>query len=186
MLKIDRKLFVFCLSIIFFSCTREKNNTVDYKLSSIKIVSMVGNNKIYKQINDTVRNWIRNDIRYYGPFELHKTLIIDSLLCFNKDGTKLISAKLTRHQDKNSNSDGLNYFYGVKINKRWYFFNGPYIILPREYYQKDIHTPLSFEKLHEIAMKEVFSGYLKKEDKDFWNNLFGKTEWKINDDFLAI
>ncbi|KOP36638.1 hypothetical protein DBB36_08540 [Flavobacterium sp. WLB] len=184
MLKKDRKLFIFCLSIIFFSCTREKNNTVEYRLSSVKTVSIAENNKVYKQINDTVSNWIRNDIKYYAPFELSKTLIIDSLLCFNKDGTKLISAKLTRHDDKNSNSDGLDYFYGVKINKSWYFFNGAYIVLPRELYQKDIHTPLSFEKLHEIAMKEIFSGYLKKKDKGFWGNLVGKTEWEINDRFF--
>ena len=45
----------------------------------------------------------------------------------------------------------------------------------REYYQKDNYTPLSWEKLNEIAMQEIFSGYLKKDQNG---------EWQINDGFF--
>jgi len=78
---------------------------------------------------------------------------------------------------KNQDADGITYFYGIKISGGWYFFAGPYLVLPRIGYQKDLHTPLSFTKLHEIAMDTVFKGYLKK------NKETG--EWEINDAFFA-
>src|SRR5690606_20252584 len=74
--------------------------------------------------------------------------------------------------------------YGVNINGKWYFFKGPFIVLFRENYQKDVHTSLSFEKLHEIAMENVFRGYLKKKDKGFFGNIFGKTEWEVNENWF--
>jgi hypothetical protein len=50
------------------------------------------------------------------------------------------------------------------------------MVVPREHYQSEIYTPLSFEKLHELAMKNIFRGYLKKNSKD---------EWEINDAFFT-
>jgi len=81
--------------------------------------------------------------------------------------------------------DNLMFIYGVKIENEWYFFDGPGIMVPREMYQKDIHKPLSFSKLHEIAMQEVFSGYLKKKDLGFWRNVFGKTEYEVNEAWFS-
>lgn len=74
------------------------------------------------------------------------------------------------------NHDGMNYFYGVRIKGGWYFFKGPNIFLPRQYYQKDVHKPLSFSKLHEIAMQEIFNGYLIQNAKSIW---------EINDRFFS-
>lgn len=45
----------------------------------------------------------------------------------------------------------------------------------RENYQTDIHTPLSFEKLHELAMDNMLRGYVKK-NKD--------GVWEVNDAFF--
>ena len=73
--------------------------------------------------------------------------------------------------------DNLMFIYGVKIENEWYFFDGPGIMVPREMYQKDIHKPLFFTKLHEIAMDTVFKGYLKKNEET--------GEWEINDAFFA-
>ncbi len=50
------------------------------------------------------------------------------------------------------------------------------MVVPREHYQSDIYTPVSFEKLHEIAMINIFRGYLKKNEDG---------EWKINDAFFT-
>jgi len=56
------------------------------------------------------------------------------------------------------------------------------------YVSKDkIYTPISFTKLHEIAMKEVFNGYVLKKKKDigFWKNLFNpEYEYEINERFF--
>ncbi len=197
MLSRDYKTFfvIFSFSLIFlFSCKKnneKSDNTILYKDFSIKSTTEVEYKNVYQQINDTVINWIRSGITYYGVFEFNKTLRIDSLLCFNNNKTKLISAKLTRHDDGHANSDGITFFYGVKIKEKWYFFDGAYIVLPREYYQKDTHTPLSFARLHEIAMKEVFNGYLieKKTKKDlgWWKNIFSpeyEYKYEINDRFF--
>ncbi|WP_125869951.1 hypothetical protein [Williamwhitmania taraxaci] len=126
--------------------------------------------------NDTLKSWKTNNLQDYEFLNLYACRI-DSLMCFNSSNNKLIGAILVSNEFSYTNfSDGITIFNGVRIKKNWYFFTGASIVLPREYYEKDIHTPLSFEKLHEIAMKEVFSGYLKK-------NLQGK--WEVNEDFFG-
>ena len=50
------------------------------------------------------------------------------------------------------------------------------MVVPREHYQSDIYTPVSFEKLHEIAIRNSFRGYLKKNEDG---------EWEINDAFFT-
>ncbi len=42
------------------------------------------------------------------------------------------------------------------------------MVLPREYYQKNIHTPLSFEKLKQIATFNIYKYYLEKNKKEDW------------------
>nr|WP_321426941.1 hypothetical protein [uncultured Acetobacteroides sp.] len=144
---------------------------------SKRIVSENKYVNIYHQAGDTVKKWIENDIEYFNDVVFGKTITVDSLLCFNSNKTKLITAILTRKY-WNTESDGITYFYGVNIDGNWYFFQGPFIVISREMYvsKSKIHEPLSFEMLHEIAMKEVFNGYLKKGSK-------GK--WEVDDSFFA-
>lgn len=49
------------------------------------------------------------------------------------------------------------------------------MVVIRKHYQKDIRTPVSFEKLHELAMEEMLRGYIK--------NKAGK--WEVNDAFFT-
>jgi hypothetical protein len=63
---------------------------------------------------------------------------------------------------KTCNAEDLHFLYEAKISGKWYFFLGATLYLPRNMYQKDTHTPLSFAKLHEIALKEIYEGYLNK------------------------
>jgi hypothetical protein len=189
--KDNLKHFSIVIFLVFLlsECTdNEKTNfTSLYKKKSAQIISDDEYKSLYKIINDSVSNWINHGIEYYGVYELNKTVMIDSLLCLNSHGTKFVSAKLARHVNEISNSDGIDFFYGAKIKNRWYFFEGAHIVLPRENFQKDIHTPLSFSKLHEIAMQEVFSGYLvrKKKDAGFWKNIFApEYEYEVNERFF--
>jgi hypothetical protein len=55
-----------------------------------------------------------------------------------------------------------------------YFFSGPTLVLPREYYQKD--TPLSFEKLKQIATDHIYRRYLIKNKQG---------NWEINERFFS-
>jgi len=113
---------------------------------------------VLQEANDSLNFWIKNKI--HNPYQL------DSLICFNRNNDKLVGALLSE--------DGIKFFYGVKIKNRWYFFDGATIVLLKEFYPNDA-WPLSYNKLHEIAMKEVFSGYLIKDEKG---------NWVINDKFF--
>jgi hypothetical protein len=101
---------------------------------------------------------------------------LDSLVCFNVTNDKCIMAFMVQYGKDVSN--GINYYYGVKINEKWFFFRGPHIYIPNS------KKALPFPTLHEIAMQEVFSGYLKKKDKGFWGNLKQEEEWEINEEFF--
>ncbi|MBX2951981.1 MAG: hypothetical protein KF870_05720 [Leadbetterella sp.] len=76
-----------------------------------------------------------------------------------------------RNSDSKGKGDGITFFYGVQIEDKWYFFSGPYMVLPREKGKS-----LTFTQLHDIAMKKVFQGYLKKSSSD---------EWEINEEFFS-
>jgi hypothetical protein len=101
--------------------------------------------------------------------------MVDSILCVNKSGNKLITSILLKQLLKDGVQDDIEYFYGVKVQGEWYFFADATLVLPREYYQKDIHTPLSFEKLRQIATWNIYRSYFKKNKQG---------EWEVNERFF--
>ena len=179
MLKKRSNAIYLIVLLCFLGCSKKKPNYKKLRLlftnKSISIVSKDTYFEVLNKANDSVRMWASNSHAGYLN-ERDDVWYIDSLVCFNNDADKCVMALVKQNNIyKEVEADGMTYFYGVKIKEEWYFFSGPYIVLPREYYQKDLHTPLSFEKLHEIAMKEIFWGYLKK-------NELG--EWEINERFF--
>ena len=104
-------------------------------------------------------------------------------MCFNNKKNRVVSCILYGGCPKDQ-SDEIKTYYGAKFNNKWYFFGGASCTLLRKSYQSDESKPLSFDKLHEIAMKEVYSGYLIKKGKGFWVNLFSKPEYEINESFF--
>lgn len=185
-MKYIKKILGLLLFFLLLSACKQDNIQIDYIDVSKKNIGKSNYHIIYSSAKDSVESWVENDLGLYGYFKKYnRGYQLDSLLCFNTKRDKMIGALLINHKIfENASLDDIWFFYGVKIKNQWFFFNGADITLPREYYQKDIHTPLSFEKLHEIAIKEVFSGYLKKKDKGFWNNIFGKKDYEINDAFF--
>jgi hypothetical protein len=177
-----RLFILLSICLIVNACKKEQENRLSAqsrKLSEVNIGSMQYN-AIYQNAIDSIHSWVSNKVSVWKDEELGKSIVLDSLFCFNSKKDKLITALLAKTLDSNYTVDGVHFFYGVKIKEQWYFFMGPHVVLPRESYQKDIHTPLSFEKLHEIAMENVFRGYLKKKDKGG----DGETEWEINEAFF--
>ena len=189
---IKKTLIAITLAVICFACTnREGKSHEQTLLYTIYSERIAGENytRIYKMAKDTLENWKLNHLKNFQYLSLYP-FHLDSLICFNKERNKMISAILVSDTTKinNTGSDALSFFYGIEINSKWYFFSGATVVLPREIYQKDMHTPLSFAKLHEIAMKEVFSGYLIKKKKyvGFWKNIFApEYEYEINDNFFS-
>lgn len=132
---------------------------------------------VYDQAFDSISNWANHGLKSYIN-ERDNKWFLDSLVCFNRNMDKCIMAiaKLNTKYPE-IEADGLTYFYGVKIGHKWYFFDGPYIALPRNFYQENTKVPLSSSILKAIAMEEIFKGYLEK------NRQTGK--WEINRGYFA-
>jgi len=195
----DKKFFLFLLIFfVLFSCknkkteqNNEKGQTRLFNVFSLKQITKSTYNSVYEQANDSVKEWVNHNLKGYEYIKIN-TWRIDSLICFNQKADRCIMALCKQSTFyKDQDADGITFLYGAKIMNKWYFFSGAFIVTPREMYQKDTHIPLSFSKLHEIAMKEVFNGYLiegkTKKDLSWWKNTFSpeyEYKYELNDHFF--
>jgi hypothetical protein len=171
-------MFLFFISCNKYERFNEKEinkRRADITKLSQSIIGEDEYNSIYAQMNDTVHLWIKDKHPLYEYYDGRRELLVDSVFCMNKTGSKIITAILRRCLD-DCVQDNIIYLYGVKIDGQWYFFGGHSLTLPREFYQKDIQTPLSFEKLKQIATDRVYRGYLIKDKNG---------EWKVNENFFS-
>jgi hypothetical protein len=182
MLHLDKLKFYF-LIIIFsiYSCDYKRNERAKKEKliysTSLRIITKKEYNNVLNKAEDSLNFWIKNKFHFLDEY-----CKIDSLICFNKNKNRCVMAFL--HGAPGGISDEIRNFYGAKFNNKWYFFQGASYMIMRKTYRSDESIPLSFEKLHEIALDEVYSGYLIKKDKDFFGNLFEKPEYEINEDFF--
>ena len=172
--------------LVMLGCDRPHNNFIIHndQLSLYIQSSFSSYQTIYTAANDSINKWINDSLQIVG-FEFMNSYQLDSAMCFNKNKTRFFSAILDRDVTfKNSNSDQIREFGGAKIDGRWYFFflSGS-LVVPREHYQEDMYSPLSFEKLSEVAHKEIMQGALKKNkdgsyspNDEFFEYWFPKTE----------
>ncbi len=136
--------------------------------------SLIGNEQysnVYLKINDSIKTWSSNNLGYYKYLGKSKNYQIDSLLCFNKDKNRIITCVLMQQLSKEGVADDIDFLYGEKIKNEWYFFEGANIFVPREMVKDhDVSKPLSYQQLHQIALKEVYGGYLnsKGEINEEW------------------
>ena len=173
MLNRGTNIYIYITVIILsLSCRNEKTDTKSTFLLMKNSKAAIGNEYqlVFNSALDSLTNWKTRDLNKYSFLQYPYKL--DSLLCFNIEKNKTIGALLISDSINNNNTgDAIKYFYGIKIKEKWWFFSGETIVLPREAYQKDIHNPLSFSKLHEIAMDEIFNAYLTK-DGEINDNFF--------------
>jgi len=188
MLHRENKLFVllFVICLLFLTNCKRQTTFDPREIQAIRersmevSLSVVGETEywnVYNQLNDSIRNWRNHRLRWHNEDSTLVQFQVDSLLCFNKEGNRMITTRLGMGIGENNVMDAIIYYYGVKINEQWYFFSGATMHIPREFYQKDIHTPLSFEKLKQIATHEIYRGYLKRNRQG---------EWEINDNFFNM
>jgi hypothetical protein len=181
----QNRAFLLVLIFLVFNCTSNEKRDENYLSKNIaseaQIIkfseNLIGEDKyleIGKDVSDSIMNWIDNELSAYVALKLypHK---LDSIMCFNKSKNKFITAILFQCSIPECRQENIWYFYGIKIADKWYFYAGPTMVIPRD--PKNLTTPTSFTKLHEIAMDNIFKGYLKK------NKETG--EWEINEDFFA-
>ncbi|TXI15495.1 MAG: hypothetical protein E6Q66_03230 [Pedobacter sp.] len=162
--------------VIVFSfliaCNQKKKDDKERNNKILKISrSTIGEqeyNRVYKQVSDSLNTWCLAKLPAYESVWYY-TYRLDSVLCFNSEKDRMVTAILVQCDLSTCQMDNVHYFYGAKIKGQWYFFfGGGTMAIPRENYQSDIHIPLSFQKLHELAMNNMFRGYLKKNKDGVW------------------
>lgn len=180
MLNLNKVCSILLIISFLFCCTPNKkkedlqttNRIIDF--TSLRI-GEANYWKIHEMMLDSISNWERNGLPSWRIDSTTVEFEVDSVFCINKNLDKIIAAHLGRQLLSSGTLDGIAYLYGVKIEEKWYFFSGPTMYVPR--YKEHLYTPTSFTKLHEIAMDNIFKGYLKK------NKQSG--EWEINEGFFA-
>jgi hypothetical protein len=188
-MRMKQKLIIF-FGLIIFSCIDHANKKGDFKSKSISTVGIMEFKICYSALLDTFNIWIINNLREVES-ELIYPYKIDSLLCFNKEKNRLITCRHLYVNVRSASSDDLQFVYGEKINAQWYFFKGASIVVPRSMIKgQDIHKPISYQQLHQIALKEVYSGYLNSNgeiNEEWFTGHFENAGWcskcKTKEDF---
>lgn len=155
------KLYLhFIVIIIFGSCSDSINEKITYfdvSKNSYKEYFLVLN-----QLNDSVKMFVLNKFKNYEA-EYTYQYKIDSLICFNNSGNRFIGCRHLYVNIPNAIADDLQIILGEKINNNWYFLKTSSISIPRSMVKDHPENkPLSYSQLHEIALKEVYGGYLNK------------------------
>lgn len=175
----NRLFYVILFFLLFVSCSNERKKIVEQRKNILdKSSSIVGKAeyfKIYDNLSDSVTEWKNYQLGYYKYYDVSKKYHIDSLLCFNVQGNKFISVILQQQLLKEGVQDDVLFMYGAKVENEWLFWEGATMVLIRERYQDDIHTPIPFPKMQELATKYIYSNYLIKNETG---------EWIINDHFF--
>jgi hypothetical protein len=146
----SRNALLLLIFVIIIGCVNNTKKKRDLICFNIEEIEKIRNNsfqvsqqnlkeadywKVYSNMNDSIENWINNKL---GNYKYWRSLInyrIDSIICFNNDNNKLITAILLPYVNENGVQDQIKYYYGVKITNHWYFFGGPTLVLPREFYR---------------------------------------------------
>jgi len=172
-----KKLFYLFFPLLLgcYPNEREKEGTNLYAIERRVITqsqNLIGKevyNEVHQAIKDSLKNWQRNNVKAFPALELYPYKL-DNVMCFNRFRNKLVTTLLLQCNKPNCTQDDIWYLYGVAIEKKWYFFVGATMVISRKR-----GTSLSFEQLHEIAIKNAYRNYLKKSST-------GK--WEINDSFF--
>lgn len=168
---------IIILTVLMCSCKNTSTEmTRAYHTKSMELVKLPKYNMVFGLAQDSINTWALNGLGYYKFFNKTKDYKLDTLFCFNRGITRMVTTILTVHKAKDAMADGIDVFYGELIDNKWYFFSGAYITVPRE----ESNTPLSYEELHEIALREVYSGYLTKSgeiNEEWFTNHFENVGW---------
>ncbi|MBK9285262.1 MAG: hypothetical protein IPM51_13255 [Sphingobacteriaceae bacterium] len=161
MLKKEIKLIILFFLLLSCNNLQQKDNTDLYFQVSINSSSDTVYKEVQNNINDSVFHWRINKLSEYTQEIGVTDFIVDSLICFNKSANKIIVATLWRTYVNPSPTAAIGKLLGEKIGDKWYFFSSSSsIFIPNEMKKKDTTSYFSYQQLHEIALKEVYSGYL--------------------------
>lgn len=163
MLKQDKITLFILVSFLISSCNfNQIEFDKRFSIASKRIVPPDKYKRIFNNASDSILSWAANRLGYYKYCGESKNCYLDSLLCFNSSGNRFIGCILKQQLLEEGVADDIDFFYGEKINNQWFYFSGANVFIPREMYKdQNIHTPLSYQQLHQAALKNIYSGYLK-------------------------
>lgn len=178
---LNQGIKVILIALFIFLTTYSCNLDTKKNLFLNEIVKQFNYKEIYEMAHDSLKLFQLNKRDHYS-FLSCGNWYLDSLFCFDKDNKRLISAILyTNSNTKEATHDGINFYLGEKINGFWFFLATASIHIPREMVNgHDIHKPLSYQQLHQIALKEVYGGYLKPNgeiNEDWFTSHFEGPGW---------
>lgn len=175
MLKYAISLIIFLfLSSCLNNTTKENENTdIEIKIrnKSSEIIGESSYTKIQQKFIDTVASWKINKIKGFVDEAGNSDFIPDTLIAINTNNNRLVTCILFRTIGLTNPTGGISFYYGERINhNNWYFFGGPHVFVPFEMKAPSNQEPFSYQQLHEIALKEVYGGYLneKGEINEAW------------------
>jgi hypothetical protein len=180
-----KRLIILLLIIVFYACVDKTKTSNVFEKKAKNVIGGSSYKEIYFNLKDSFNLWVINNL---VGVEAEKIYLydLDSLLCFNDGKDRFISCRHLYVNINDATSDDLQFVYGEKINDQWYFFKGPSIVIPRSMIKNHpINKPLSYQQLHQIALKEVYSDYLKSngEINEAWfNRQFEGPGWVNWDD----
>ena len=184
--KINKHLPIYLFVFLFIiSCNNYEINKEKIIIKTQEVFNSATQLIIYNQLKDSVNTWVANKLLNYKA-ETTYEYYIDSLICFNKNGTRFIGCRHLYVNIPDATSDDVQYIYGEKINNQWFFLKGPSIVIPRSMVKNHlVNQPLNYEQLHQIALKEVYGGYLTKDgeiNEDWFISHFEGAGWVNWDD----
>ncbi len=117
---------------------------------------------LYEQVGDSIRSWISDSLVNVRPVFYNTSWRVDSVICFNKDSTRMYTAICERHTaHKDGKVDFITELGGAYIDDHWYFLVGASNLIDRVAFQDSIYAPLTFEELSIIAHLRVLPNYVK-------------------------
>lgn len=162
--KLQRGISILLLigSSFLSSCNDNNQESISrYEVQSFlkKFHGKSNQDYLFKSISDSISTWEEAKIERYNS-TMNAARLIDTIICINQSKDKIFTVMYVIYGDK-STFDDLIYFYGVKIQEKWYFFDGETQPVGR----KDPKIPSTFEQLSKIAFDDVFQYYLKRNEK---------------------
>lgn len=156
-------LFSMLVCVTFFTC--KKDNNAKYLFHEN---AMIEENRdtlkryLLRSAEDSVRDWVKDECKWTEQYK-NESWRFDDWIFLNKKKDRAIFLLLIRDTyNRDGVQDNVIYFLGEIMKGKWFFFDGANLTLPRQYYSQNIHEPLPFEKLSEIARKEILNGYYYK------------------------
>jgi len=183
-MKMNKFIILALLSIL--TCVSKNNRlskeviiqkNIELKFEKYKSVYLQMTNEIQTKISNRNKSVIT---------QLFSDFMIDKLIVFNSDSTKLFTTinTLKRNNTKIS-SDLIQSLYGVKIDGKWLLFLGANLIALRESYKNNKYEPFSWDEISYVAHEQMFGRFLSIDSDNNLSINSHLVETEINPWYLA-